>query len=447
MLAAIASAALIVGGSLAVGQAVLTLCGRREWTWLARAGRVRAAALASRRSSPGSAVEAAAIAIVLGRLVASPACVGLLVRSAAAASRGGSGRGVAGRLCSPPRLARGVVRLDPVHRRGRRRHPRRRPGQRRHGLAPAARRLDRRALQARAGADRPGLSARPARARRRARDGLARELDRRLRRADARDPGAHGAGRVSALDGLRPRAASRWPRRWSRCPTSPPPTSPRRRSRSRSWRSSARLRAVAGAGARAGATAIPLGVIARGSRLRLLLPGPRLAGWGRGGVGRDRASVQRRTARNAPYASEKRGSSAKAVAIGVGAGVLALVVLIAPDVDRLRDFADFRALHPDRANEGGLGNLPGQLSPLEALGIWPTSEFRLSAAPRACRPRSSTSAAPSRSPASPSRCRAGSASTVRRFPRRSPPPRSSTCSPAASAPSTPPPRRSRSPRR
>ena len=55
-------------------------------------------------------------------------------------------------------------------------------------------------------------------------------------------------------------------------------------------------------------------------------------------------------------------------------------MLVAPDVDRLRDFVDFRALHPDRANEGGLGNLPGQLSPLEALGIWPTSDFRRSAA-------------------------------------------------------------------
>ncbi len=44
------------------------------------------------------------------------------------------------------------------------------------------------------------------------------------------------------------------------------------------------------------------------------------------------------------------------------------------------DFADFRALHPDRANDGGLGNLPGHLSPLKALGIWPTSDFRLSAA-------------------------------------------------------------------
>jgi hypothetical protein len=43
------------------------------------------------------------------------------------------------------------------------------------------------------------------------------------------------------------------------------------------------------------------------------------------------------------------------------------------------DFADFRALDPDRANEGGLGNLGGHISPLEALGVWPTSEFRLSA--------------------------------------------------------------------
>jgi hypothetical protein len=63
----------------------------------------------------------------------------------------------------------------------------------------------------------------------------------------------------------------------------------------------------------------------------------------------------------------------------VGAALLALIVLVALDFDRLRDFVDFRALDPDRANEGGLGNLRGHLSPLEALGIWPTSDFRLSA--------------------------------------------------------------------
>ncbi len=65
--------------------------------------------------------------------------------------------------------------------------------------------------------------------------------------------------------------------------------------------------------------------------------------------------------------------------LGLAVAVAVLAVLVAPDLDRVRDFADFRALDPDRANEGGLGNLPGQLSPFEALGIWPTSEFRLSA--------------------------------------------------------------------
>ena len=69
-----------------------------------------------------------------------------------------------------------------------------------------------------------------------------------------------------------------------------------------------------------------------------------------------------------------------AVRPAVAAALAALVVLAVPDFDRLRDFVDFRALNPDRANEGGLGNLRGQLSPLTALGIWPTSDFRVSAA-------------------------------------------------------------------
>ena len=43
--------------------------------------------------------------------------------------------------------------------------------------------------------------------------------------------------------------------------------------------------------------------------------------------------------------------------IAGGIGVLALVVLVAPEIPRLLDFKDFRALDPDRANEGGLGNL------------------------------------------------------------------------------------------
>ncbi len=80
--------------------------------------------------------------------------------------------------------------------------------------------------------------------------------------------------------------------------------------------------------------------------------------------------------------SEARASlaaTARAVAGPLAVAAAVALVLVATDIDRLRDFVDFRALDPDRANEGGLGNLRGHISPLEAFGIWPTSEFRLSA--------------------------------------------------------------------
>lgn len=69
----------------------------------------------------------------------------------------------------------------------------------------------------------------------------------------------------------------------------------------------------------------------------------------------------------------------RSATIAAGLGIVALIVLIAPELPRLLDFRDFRALDPDRANEGGRGNLGDQISPLTAFGIWPTSEFRLSA--------------------------------------------------------------------
>jgi hypothetical protein len=90
------------------------------------------------------------------------------------------------------------------------------------------------------------------------------------------------------------------------------------------------------------------------------------------------ASLRPRQPSGGGTVSATRGGEIRPTLVVVALAVL--VVLVVPELDRLRDFADFRALHPDRANEGGLGNLPAQLSPLEALGIWPTSEFRLSAA-------------------------------------------------------------------
>jgi hypothetical protein len=59
-------------------------------------------------------------------------------------------------------------------------------------------------------------------------------------------------------------------------------------------------------------------------------------------------------------------------------GLLALLVfavLIAPEIGRMVDFHSFETFDP---NGPGLGNLFGQISPFEALGIWPSGDFRLS---------------------------------------------------------------------
>jgi len=55
-------------------------------------------------------------------------------------------------------------------------------------------------------------------------------------------------------------------------------------------------------------------------------------------------------------------------------GLLTFAVLIAPELGRMIDFHSFETFDP---NGPGLGNLFGQVSPLEALGIWPSGDFRL----------------------------------------------------------------------
>jgi len=54
---------------------------------------------------------------------------------------------------------------------------------------------------------------------------------------------------------------------------------------------------------------------------------------------------------------------------------LVFAVLIAPEIGRMIDFHSFETFDP---NGPGLGNLFGQISPFEALGIWPSGDFRLS---------------------------------------------------------------------
>lgn len=58
----------------------------------------------------------------------------------------------------------------------------------------------------------------------------------------------------------------------------------------------------------------------------------------------------------------------------LGLAVLFFFVLIAPEVSRTIDFHNFETFDP---NGPGLGNLFGQISPFEALGIWPSGDFRL----------------------------------------------------------------------
>jgi len=58
----------------------------------------------------------------------------------------------------------------------------------------------------------------------------------------------------------------------------------------------------------------------------------------------------------------------------LGLALLAFFVLVAPEVGRMIDFHSFETFDP---NGPGLGNLFGQISPFEALGIWPSGDFRL----------------------------------------------------------------------
>jgi hypothetical protein len=62
-----------------------------------------------------------------------------------------------------------------------------------------------------------------------------------------------------------------------------------------------------------------------------------------------------------------------ALRAGLWASLLFLV-LIAPEIGRMIDFHSFETFDP---HGPGLGNLFGQISPFEALGIWPSGDFRL----------------------------------------------------------------------
>jgi len=130
---------------------------------------------------------------------------------------------------------------------------------------------------------------------------------------------------------------------------------------------------TAEAGRRAGAchtlAAIPLAALAAGtvysySFAGLLWPAGALGLWALGEL----ALAARRDSPVAPLALARRAASATVVALA------ALAVAVAPEVGRMIDFASFETFDPSGP---GLGNLFNPISPLEALGIWPSGDFRL----------------------------------------------------------------------
>ena len=86
--------------------------------------------------------------------------------------------------------------------------------------------------------------------------------------------------------------------------------------------------------------------------------------------GADEGGVEDAPARSAPSSSVTGPAAWRPVLLAF----LLFAVLIAPEIGRMLDFRHFETFDP---NGPGLGNLFGQISPAEALGIWPSGDFRL----------------------------------------------------------------------
>jgi hypothetical protein len=71
-----------------------------------------------------------------------------------------------------------------------------------------------------------------------------------------------------------------------------------------------------------------------------------------------------------PAGSELGPSPIKAALLAL----IVFIVLTAPELGRMIEFHSFETFDP---NGPGLGNLFGQVSPFEVLGIWPSGDFRL----------------------------------------------------------------------
>jgi hypothetical protein len=115
--------------------------------------------------------------------------------------------------------------------------------------------------------------------------------------------------------------------------------------------------------------AVPLAVLAIGSVYSYSFPGLLWLAGAAGIWALVELAVQWR-GRSASAAA----SAARAAALPVAVALGLLVVAAAPEIGRMVNFASFETFNPPGP---GLGNLFNPISPLEALGIWPSGDFRL----------------------------------------------------------------------
>jgi hypothetical protein len=115
--------------------------------------------------------------------------------------------------------------------------------------------------------------------------------------------------------------------------------------------------------------AVPLAVLAAGSVYTYSFPG---LAWllGAAGVWATIELVLAVRGRG----PQQAGRLARRVAAAAAVAALVLATVVAPELGRMVEFARFETFDPDGP---GLGNLFKRLSPLLALGVWPSGDFRI----------------------------------------------------------------------
>ena len=129
-----------------------------------------------------------------------------------------------------------------------------------------------------------------------------------------------------------------------------------------------------------GRAAIPLGVIAAGTIYNYSFPG---LAWllGAAIIWMLVIAIRERDATRSFIAGlrlrERLRGARAAIALGIGIPVVAAL----PEIFRLASFSSFKAFNPSGTGPTvGFGNLRQPLNPLEAFGIWPSGEFRITPA-------------------------------------------------------------------